>query len=161
VSSERKGPPRNRLFDGTVYGRACLKLDLLPEGLGSAGNRVRKTVQGGELPMTVKEAAIFLGVSGPNGVSFGLSGKQIPPSPRVMGRNIRFLKSDLEALPRRVFKQEVEEWARTEVDMTVFCIGTKGECLLWWMRYRDKRGQRRFESTGCTELGKAGEPETA
>jgi excisionase family DNA binding protein len=55
--------------------------------------------------MTVKEAARFLGVSTQT-VYLGCERKQIPHL-RVMGRNIRFLKSDLEPF-RAQFKQEVE-----------------------------------------------------
>ena len=58
-----------------------------------------------ELPMTVKEAARYLGVSGQT-VYLWVERKQIPHL-RVMGRNIRFLKSDLEPF-RATFKQEVE-----------------------------------------------------
>ena len=57
-----------------------------------------------ECPMTVKEAAKFLGVS-PQTVYLWVERKQIPHL-RVMGRNIRFLKSDLEPF-RATFKQEV------------------------------------------------------
>jgi len=57
------------------------------------------------LPMTVKEAARFLGVS-PQTVYLWVERKQIPHF-RVMGRNIRFLKSDLKPF-RAQFKHEVE-----------------------------------------------------
>ena len=57
------------------------------------------------LPMTVKDAARFLGVS-PQTVYLWVERKQIPHF-RVMGRNIRFLKSDLKPF-RAQFKQEVE-----------------------------------------------------
>ncbi len=57
------------------------------------------------LPMTVKEAARFLGVS-PQTVYLWVERKQIPHF-RVMGRNIRFLISDLRPF-RDQFKQEVE-----------------------------------------------------
>ena len=57
-----------------------------------------------ELPITVKEAARFLGVSVQT-VYLWVERKQIPHL-RVMGRNIRFLKSDLEPF-RATFKQEV------------------------------------------------------
>jgi excisionase family DNA binding protein len=60
---------------------------------------------GEELPMTVKAAAIFLGVSVQT-VYLWVERKQIPHL-RVMGRNIRFLRSDLEPF-RASFKQEVE-----------------------------------------------------
>ena len=29
------------------------------------------------------------------------------------------------------------------------------ESAIWWMRYRDKRGERQFESTGCTDWQEA------
>ncbi len=55
-------------------------------------------------PITVKEAAKFLGVS-PQTVYLWVERKQIPHL-RVMGRNIRFLKSDLEPF-RASFRQEM------------------------------------------------------
>ena len=60
-----------------------------------------------DLPLTVRDAAKFLGVS-PQTVYLWVERKQIPHL-RVMGRNIRFLKSDLEPF-RAQFKQEVVEW---------------------------------------------------
>ena len=60
-----------------------------------------------ELPIRVREAAVFLSVS-PQTVHLWVERKQIPHL-RVMGRNIRFLKSDLEPF-RAQFKQEVENW---------------------------------------------------
>ena len=57
-----------------------------------------------EQPLTVKDAAKFLGVS-PQTVYLWVERKQIPHL-RVMGRNIRFLKSDLEP-SRATSKQEV------------------------------------------------------
>jgi excisionase family DNA binding protein len=60
--------------------------------------------QGLELPMNVKEAAKFLGVS-PQTVYLWVERKQIPHL-RVMGRNIRFLRSDLEPF-RASFRQEM------------------------------------------------------
>ena len=57
--------------------------------------------------MTVRDAAHFLGVS-PQTVYVWVERKQIPHL-RVMGRNIRFLESDLR-LFRAQFKQEVVEW---------------------------------------------------
>jgi excisionase family DNA binding protein len=59
----------------------------------------------GESPWTVRQAAKFLGVS-PQTVYLWVERKQIPHL-RVMGRNIRFLKSDLETF-RASFKQEME-----------------------------------------------------
>jgi len=55
-------------------------------------------------PLTVRQAARFLGVSAQT-VYLWVERKQIPHL-RVMGRNIRFLKSDLEPF-RAQFKQEV------------------------------------------------------
>jgi excisionase family DNA binding protein len=57
-----------------------------------------------ELPLTVRDAATYLGVSRQT-VYLWVERKQIPHL-RVMGRNIRFLKSDLEPF-RATFKQEV------------------------------------------------------
>ena len=57
-----------------------------------------------EPPMNVKEAAKFLGVS-PQTVYLWVERKQIPHL-RVMCRNIRFLKSDLESF-RASFRQEM------------------------------------------------------
>jgi len=57
-----------------------------------------------ELPLTVRAAATYLGVS-PQTVYLWVERKQIPHL-RVMGRNIRFLKSDLEPF-LATFKQEV------------------------------------------------------
>jgi excisionase family DNA binding protein len=56
-------------------------------------------------PLNVKEAAKFLGVSAQT-VYLWVERKQIPHL-RVMGRNIRFLKSDLDSF-RASFKQEME-----------------------------------------------------
>jgi excisionase family DNA binding protein len=58
-----------------------------------------------EYPLTVREAAKFLGVS-PQTVYLWVERKQIPHL-RVMGRNIRFFKSDLETF-RASFRQEME-----------------------------------------------------
>jgi excisionase family DNA binding protein len=60
-----------------------------------------------ELPLNVRDAAVYLGVS-PQTVYLWVERKQIPHL-RVMGRNIRFLRSELEPF-RAQFKQEVVEW---------------------------------------------------
>ena len=57
-----------------------------------------------EIPIRVREAAVFLGVD-PQTVYLWVERKQIPRL-RVMGRNIRILTSDLEPF-RATFKQEV------------------------------------------------------
>lgn len=64
------------------------------------------TSSGDERPWTVQEAARFLGVS-PQTVYLWVERKQIPHL-RVMGRNIRFLRSDLETF-RASFRQEIVE----------------------------------------------------
>jgi excisionase family DNA binding protein len=58
-----------------------------------------------ELPLTVRQTALYLGVSVQT-VYLWVERKQIPHL-RVMGRNIRFLRSDLEPF-RASFKQEME-----------------------------------------------------
>jgi excisionase family DNA binding protein len=63
------------------------------------------TTQAVELPMSVREAALYLGVSTQT-VYLWVERKQIPHL-RVMGRNIRFLKSELEPF-RASFRQGVE-----------------------------------------------------
>jgi excisionase family DNA binding protein len=70
----------------------------------------RHSADDAEYPLTVREAARFLGVS-PQTVYLWVERKQIPHL-RVMGRNIRFLKSDLEPFRSR-FKQEVEDGTTT------------------------------------------------
>jgi len=70
----------------------------------SATMNATLTTIGDELPIRVREAAVFLGVS-PKTVYLWVERKQIPHL-RVMGRNIRFLKSELEPF-RATFKQEV------------------------------------------------------
>ena len=67
---------------------------------------------GDERPWTVQQAAQFLGVS-PQTVYLWVERKQIPHL-RVMGRNIRFLRSDLEIF-RASFKQGVEGTRPTEL----------------------------------------------
>jgi excisionase family DNA binding protein len=62
---------------------------------------------GDECPWTVLQAARFLGVSTQT-VYLWVERKQIPHL-RVMGRNIRFLRSDLEPF-RASFKQEGEKY---------------------------------------------------
>jgi excisionase family DNA binding protein len=61
-------------------------------------------VSGDDVPLTVRQAATYLGVSAQT-VYLWVERKQIPHL-RVMGRNIRFLRSDLAPF-RATFKQEV------------------------------------------------------
>ena len=75
----------------------------LPLKSSSAGGQSAFAVAD-EIPLTVRQAAVFLGVS-PQTVYLWVERKQIPHL-RVMGRNVRFLKSDLEPF-RAAFKQEV------------------------------------------------------
>ena len=58
-----------------------------------------------DFPLSVRDAAVYLGVS-PQTVYLWVERRQIPHL-RVMGRNIRFLKSDLKPF-RASFRQEVE-----------------------------------------------------
>ena len=74
---------------------------LAPRSLSTA---TLPTSTGEDIPLTVRDAATYLGVS-PQTVYLWVERKQIPHL-RVMGRNIRFLKSDLEPF-RATFKQEV------------------------------------------------------
>ena len=60
-----------------------------------------------EPPIRVRDAAAYLGVSAQT-VYLWVERKQIPHF-RVMGRNVRFLKSELQPF-RAQFKQEVENW---------------------------------------------------
>lgn len=61
---------------------------------------------GDECPWTVQQAARFLGVSTQT-VYLWVEAKRIPHL-RIMGRNIRFLRSELEPF-RASFRQEVEK----------------------------------------------------
>lgn len=81
-----------------------------PDEPGVAGVVQRRSLDDAEYPLTVREAARFLGVSRQT-VYLWVERKQIPHL-RVMGRNIRFLKSDLEPFRSR-FKQEVEDGTTT------------------------------------------------
>jgi excisionase family DNA binding protein len=65
----------------------------LPQSLGTAAGASGTAVFPDDLPLTVREAAAYLGVSSQT-VYLWVERKQIPHL-RVMGRNIRFLKSDL------------------------------------------------------------------
>ncbi len=69
-----------------------------------AGRSLDVRLSSQELPLTVRDAAAFLGVSVQT-VYLWVERKQIPHL-RVMGRNIRFLRTDLEPF-RAQFKQEV------------------------------------------------------
>jgi excisionase family DNA binding protein len=72
-----------------------------------AAKQAVHTASGPDVPIRVRDAATYLGVS-PQTVYLWVERKQIPHF-RVMGRNIRFLKSDLQPF-RAQFKQEVENW---------------------------------------------------
>ena len=77
----------------------------LPQTNSSELSAAGYTLLPQELPLTVRDAATYLGVSAQT-VYLWVERKQIPHL-RVMGRNIRFLKSELEPF-RATFKQEVE-----------------------------------------------------
>jgi len=76
----------------------------LPHLQSTGGSAAGLALVPEELPLKVREAAVYLGVSVQT-VYLWVERKQIPHL-RVMGRNIRFLKSDLEPF-RATFKQEV------------------------------------------------------
>ena len=82
----------------------------MPGGKMSKANHIEAAgpivPPGDERPWTVHQAAQFLGVS-PQTVYLWVERKQIPHL-RVMGRNIRFLRSDLETF-RASFKQDIEK----------------------------------------------------
>src|SRR2546422_9791832 len=102
-----------------------------------------------DYPMSVRDAAQYLGVSAQT-VYLWVERKQIPHL-RVMGRNIRFLRSDLQ--PFRAVSNKRWRMARPKKHDGVLYkrTGTK----VWWMRYCDKSGQRRFESTGTEDWQEA------
>lgn len=79
-----------------------IKGHLRDDALGLA-----RLLAGDERPWTVREAAAFLGV-GQQTIYLWVEEKKIPHL-RVMGRNIRFLRSDLETF-RASFKQDVEKY---------------------------------------------------
>src|SRR5260370_28651564 len=83
----------------------CMRDDTSPQIEQSEVSRPNFAMQPVELPLTVREAALYLGVSTQT-VYLWVERKQIPHL-RVMGLNIRFLKSDFEPF-RASFKQEVE-----------------------------------------------------
>src|SRR5437899_628543 len=97
---------RNRmtLFRQIVRKRCTMGETNLREGRGQTFP-ANSPIQQVELPLTVRDAALYLGVSTQT-VYLWVERKQIPHL-RVMGRNIRFLKSDLETF-RASFKQEME-----------------------------------------------------
>ena len=74
------------------------------EAEGHSSARASDALPHDERPLTVRDAASYLGVS-PQTVYLWVERKQIPHL-RVMGRNIRFLRSELEPF-RAQFKQEV------------------------------------------------------
>jgi excisionase family DNA binding protein len=97
-SSETQQPPSQEESRGTTTKRP------LHAASDNAATE-RETARTDDSPLTVKEAAKFLGVSSQI-VYLWVERKQIPHL-RVMGRNIRFLKPDLETF-RASFKQEME-----------------------------------------------------
>lgn len=97
-----------------VVHRSALQLRYVNE-YSMLGDAVSKAIRidaagpiassGDDRPWTVRQAAQFLGVS-PQTVYLWVERKQIPHL-RVMGRNIRFLRSDLESF-RASFRQDIE-----------------------------------------------------
>jgi excisionase family DNA binding protein len=78
-----------------------------PSSITNCISRCPSVLPGDERPWTVREAAAFLGVSQQT-VYLWVEEKKIPHL-RVMGRNIRCLRTDLEIF-RASFKQEVQKY---------------------------------------------------
>jgi excisionase family DNA binding protein len=78
----------------------------LPQNGTSGGSVLGLAFATEEIPLTVRDAARYLGVSVQT-VYLWVERKQIPHL-RVMGRNIRFLKADLESF-RATFRQETTD----------------------------------------------------
>ncbi len=78
----------------------------LPQNDSLRDSRPGLTLEKEELPLRVRDAAVYLGVSVQT-VYLWVERRQIPHF-RVMGRNIRFLKSDLTSF-RAKFRQEVSD----------------------------------------------------
>ena len=76
----------------------------LPQNSTPGGSTQALSRPDEDLPLTVRDAAEYLGVSVQT-VYLWVERKQIPHL-RVMGRNIRFLRADLESF-RASFRQEV------------------------------------------------------
>jgi excisionase family DNA binding protein len=98
-----------------------------------------------ELPLTVREAAVYMGVSVQT-VYLWVERNQIPHL-RVMGRNIRFLKSDLAPF-RAQFRRVVAMSRPRNYDGRLF---RKEESKFWWIDYRDRDGKRQRESTNSED----------
>ncbi len=92
----------------------------LPQINSPGGSARLSPVKPDELPLTVRDASVYLGVSVQT-VYLWVERKQIPHL-RVMGRNIRFLKSDLEPF-RATFKQP----AGACIDQRLFVPALFGE----------------------------------
>jgi excisionase family DNA binding protein len=101
-----------------------------------------------ELPLTARQASIYLGVSMQT-VYLWVERKQIPHL-RVMGRNIRFLKSDLEPF-RAHFNPSARisnrRWDMARPSKHDGNLYKRDGSKVWWMRYRGKDGIRHREST--------------
>jgi excisionase family DNA binding protein len=69
-----------------------------------------------EIPLTVRQAAVFLGVS-PQTVYLWVERKQIPHL-RVMGRNIRFLKTELELFGATFRQETADGWPKERGRLT-------------------------------------------
>jgi excisionase family DNA binding protein len=78
----------------------------LPLDSGDAAAKLAFAPIAEDIPLTVRQAAAFLGVS-PQTVYLWVERKQIPHL-RVMGRNIRFLKTELESF-RATSRQEMAD----------------------------------------------------
>ena len=92
----------------------------------------------------------FLGVS-PQTVYLWVERKQIPHL-RVMGRNIRFLKSDLEASSALGSNRR---WRMSRPIQSDGRVIRRKKSRFWWMYYRERDGTRRKRSTFTEDWNEA------
>ncbi len=98
--------------------------------------------------MTVQEAARFLGVS-PQTVYAWVERRQIPHL-RVMGSEHPVFAIGARGLSRLIQTEGGEWHDRKSITASLYRRGR-----FWWMRYRDRDGTRRLESTGTADWQEA------
>jgi excisionase family DNA binding protein len=111
---------------------------------------------GDDVPLTVRQAATYLGVSAQT-VYRWVERKQIPHL-RVMGRDIRFLKSDLAPLPRNI-QTGVEAWQDRVNTMAPYIRARMARPYGWPIETGTEgvSGNQRTRKTGRRPSGKSGE----
>jgi hypothetical protein len=103
-----------------------------------------------ELPIRVREAAVFLGVS-PQTVYLWVERNADSPVPRD-GSQHPVLEIGVGFLPRAVQTGGGELARPVKHDGSLY---KRNESKVWWMHYRDKGGVRRRESTLSEDWGDA------